>query len=173
MNTSLEELAVLCKNHILINVNFIPSTGNFIVALMDITESRKTLEELDKQREELSDFAHYMSHDIRNSLSAIEGYIDVFKVDKDENYIDKIAQNRLDIEDKIRRKQKQNVKIVRPRGYIIAGTRAQLNDDEDMSENFRILNDSLKNIDLIFYDDLLLNIKAMLSRFTDKYSVQS
>lgn len=85
-----------------------------------------------------------------------------------ENYIDKVAQNRLDIENKIRRKQKQDVKIVRPRGYIIAGTRVQLNDDEDMSENFRILNDSLKNIDLIFYDDLLLNIKAMLTRFTSK-----
>jgi len=78
--------------HILLNVNFIPTTGNFIVALMDITESKKTLEKLDKQREELSDFAHYMSHDIRNSLSAIEGYIDVFKVDEDQTYIDKILR---------------------------------------------------------------------------------
>ena len=78
--------------HILINVNIIPSTGNFIVALMDITESKKTVEELDKQREELSDFAHYMSHDIRNSLSAIEGYIDVFNVDDDNTYIDKILR---------------------------------------------------------------------------------
>ncbi len=78
--------------HILISVNFVPTTRNFIGALMDITESKKTLEELDMQREELSDFAHYMSHDIRNSLSAIEGYIDVFKVDEDKTYIDKILR---------------------------------------------------------------------------------
>ncbi len=76
--------------HILLNVNLIPSTDNFIASLMDITKSKQTLEELDKQREELSDFAQYMSHDIRNSLTAIEGYIEIIKAENENPHLEKI-----------------------------------------------------------------------------------
>ncbi len=81
-----------------------------------------------------------------------------------ENYIDMTTRHCLDLADKLRREFGQQIKIVRPRGFIIAGMRAQLK-SEKMQEDFRVLNDSLKNIDIIFYDDLLENIKAMLGRF--------
>ncbi len=81
-----------------------------------------------------------------------------------ENYIDMTTRHCLDLADKIRRELGQQIKIVRPRGFVIAGMRAQLT-AEKMQEDFRVLNDSLKNIDIIFYDDLLENIKAMLDRF--------
>jgi len=83
-----------------------------------------------------------------------------------ENYIDQTTHHRHDIAEKVRRKRGTQIKIVRPRGFIIAGVRTQI-DNEDMEEDFRVLNDSLKNIDIIFYDDLLENIKALLSHFSE------
>ena len=87
-------------------------------------------------------------------------------ISQTENYIDMTTQNGLALADKIRRELGELIKIVRPRGFIIAGMRSQLK-TEKMQEDFRVLNDSLKNIDIIFYDDLLENIKAMLERFKD------
>ena len=97
---------------------------------------------------------HYWAVEVCKAISQVE------------NYIDQATQHRLELADKVRRELGLQIKIVRPRGFIIAGTRAQLK-TEKMQEDFRVLNDSLKNIDIIFYDDLLENIKAMLSRFTD------
>ncbi|MBV2126113.1 MAG: hypothetical protein KUF75_13235 [Candidatus Thiodiazotropha sp. (ex Ctena orbiculata)] len=42
------------------------------------------------------------------------------------------------------------VKIVRPRGFIIAGKRQSFKVDNE-EEVFRILNDSFKNIDIILF----------------------
>jgi len=82
-----------------------------------------------------------------------------------ENYIDEINRHSFELCQKIQQKVGVSVKIVRPRGYIIAGTRAQLKDDA-MAEDLRVLNDSLKNIDIIFYDDLLENLESMLRRLS-------
>ena len=97
---------------------------------------------------------HYWSVEACKAISQVE------------NYIDMTTRSGLELAEKVRRSLGQQIKIVRPRGFIIAGMRAQLK-TEKMQEDFRVLNDSLKNIDIIFYDDLLENIKAMLSRFTD------
>lgn len=83
-----------------------------------------------------------------------------------EKYIDQTAQQRLAIAEKVRKKHGREIKIVRPRAFIIVGLRGSL-ENEDMQEDFRVLNDSLKNIDILFYDDLLENIKALLERFTE------
>ncbi len=79
-----------------------------------------------------------------------------------EKYLSSIEHYRLDLADKLR---KQNIQahIVRPRGFIIVGRRSDLK-NEDMLHDFRILNDALKNVDLIFYDDLLTNLKALHER---------
>lgn len=59
----------------------------------------------------------------------------------------------------IRRSKGLEVNIVRPRGYIIAGRRSQLNTAK-MQDDFRILNESLKNVDVILYDDLVTGLDA-------------
>ena len=82
-----------------------------------------------------------------------------------EKYMSSVQKNRLQLEAKFR-KSKLDVRIVRPRGFIIVGKRSDLK-DEDMQEDFRILNDSLKNIDIICFDDLLDNLKALLDRLTN------
>ncbi len=79
-----------------------------------------------------------------------------------EKYLGSIQQYQLDLEHKLR-KQKIDAHIVRPRGFIIVGRRSGLK-NEDMAYDFRVLNDALKNLDLIFYDDLLTNLKALSDR---------
>lgn len=79
-----------------------------------------------------------------------------------EKYMSSIQRHRYELEAKLRKKG-VDARIVRPRGFIIAGKRADLK-TEEMQEDFRVLNDSLKNIDLICFDDLLDNLKALRDR---------
>jgi len=88
-------------------------------------------------------------------------------VSQTEKYIDEVNKNRLDIADKVRRKYKTEVNLIRPRGFIVVGKRKQLA-NRSMKDDFRILNDSLKNIDIIFFDDLLDNVILLYERFKTK-----
>jgi hypothetical protein len=81
-----------------------------------------------------------------------------------EKYISCVERNRYELEAKFR-KNNMDVRVVRPRGFIIAGRRSDLS-SEEMREDFRVLNSSLKNIDVICFDDLLDNIKALFSRLS-------
>lgn len=80
-----------------------------------------------------------------------------------ENYLHQVQRNSDTLINDIRRSKSIEVSIVRPRGYIIAGTRSQLN-GQKMIDDYRILNESLKNIDIILYDDLLQNLETFLER---------
>jgi len=79
-----------------------------------------------------------------------------------EKYISSVQRNRYELEANFRKK-KLKARVVRPRGFIIAGRRADL-DGEAIQEDFRVLNDSLKNIDIICFDDLLDNLKSLFDR---------
>lgn len=83
-----------------------------------------------------------------------------------EKYISSVERNRYEFENKLR-KSGLGARIVRPHGYIIAGSRSQLT-TEDMQEDFRVLNDSLKNVDVICFDDLLDNLTALHERLTSE-----
>lgn len=80
-----------------------------------------------------------------------------------ENYLHQVQRNSDGLINDIRRNKGIEVNIVRPRGYIISGMRDQLKNPK-MLDDFRILNESLKNIDVIFYDDLLENLNSFVSR---------
>lgn len=84
-------------------------------------------------------------------------------ISQTEKYLDEVSKNRLQIADNIRRNGNSDVCLVRPRGFIVVGNRKDLN-NQDMKDDFRILNDSLKNIDILFFDDLLDNVKALTER---------
>ncbi|MFQ5980411.1 MAG: hybrid sensor histidine kinase/response regulator [Candidatus Heimdallarchaeota archaeon] len=53
-------------------------------------ERRKAEELLRQQKEELSEFAHAMAHDLRNHLLSIQGYADLLQSGFDESYAEKI-----------------------------------------------------------------------------------
>ncbi|MFW9916257.1 MAG: response regulator [Candidatus Thorarchaeota archaeon] len=53
-------------------------------------ERRKSEELLRRQKEELSEFAHAMAHDLRNYTLAIQGYADLLKKNYNKGYAEKI-----------------------------------------------------------------------------------
>lgn len=57
-----------------------------------------------------------------------------------------------------------DVSIIRPRGYIIVGKRSMLT-SKKMKDDFRILCESLKNVDIILYDDLLASLESLSAKF--------
>ncbi|MHA2272507.1 MAG: PAS domain S-box protein, partial [Candidatus Hodarchaeales archaeon] len=66
-------------------------TGVLVIG-RDVTERNIAEAQLLRQKEELSEFAHAMSHDLKNSLLSIEGYAEVLEAEYDESYVEKIRQ---------------------------------------------------------------------------------
>ncbi|MFW9917549.1 MAG: PAS domain S-box protein, partial [Candidatus Thorarchaeota archaeon] len=60
--------------------------------IYDITERKWAEQQLRRQRAELSEFAHAMAHDLRNSLLSIVGYSEMLKLEYDKAYTEKILQ---------------------------------------------------------------------------------
>lgn len=80
-----------------------------------------------------------------------------------ENYLHQVQRNSDGLINDIRRNKKIYINIVLPRGYIIAGMRNQLL-NQKMIDDFRMLNEALKNVDIIFYDDLVENLETFVKR---------
>ena len=78
-----------------------------------------------------------------------------------ENYIDSINKYANDLATEIRKSYKLDLSVVRPRGYIIAGHNKEFKDSEKKRDDFRLLNESLKNTSIIPYDDFLARFKNM------------
>jgi hypothetical protein len=116
---------------------------------LDIYEIKKpstTLLKLDKSRNN-----YYWDVEIAKAISQVE------------NYLHQVQRNSDSLITDLRKAKSLEVSIVRPRGYIIAGTRSQLKGAK-MVDDFRILSASLKNIDVLLYDDLLQNLEAFVDR---------
>jgi PAS domain S-box-containing protein len=48
--------------------------------------------ELERQNEQLAEFASIVSHDLRNPLSAAEGYLDLYRTEGDDDHLDAVAR---------------------------------------------------------------------------------
>ncbi len=94
---------------------------------------------------------YYWKPDIAMAISQIE------------NYIDKIVTSADEYVRTIRRKKHIDIRVVRPRGYIIAGTSSGFSSEKE-SEDFRKLGASLKNITFILYDELLESLRNLRSK---------
>jgi len=84
-----------------------------------------------------------------------------------ENYIDEISKNAHSFRDLIKRKKGIEIRVIKPRAFIIAGHSNQL-DSQTKEENFRLLNTSLKNVEVILYDELLSSLNNFLGRLKNK-----
>lgn len=80
-----------------------------------------------------------------------------------ENYIDAVIRNSAEYAKSIRRKKHVDIKVVRPRGYIVAGNSKQFKTEKEI-EDFRKLGSSLKNINFILYDELLERLKNLRAK---------
>src|SRR3989344_1331048 len=94
---------------------------------------------------------YYWKPDISKAIAQIE------------NYIDEIIHNADEYIRAIKKKKSIDIRVVRPRGYIIAGTSKQFANKKEFAD-FRKLGSSLKNINFILYDELLENLKNLRSK---------
>ena len=60
-----------------------PEKGYIEGVMSDITRQKEALEMLNKQKEELSDFAHSMSHDLNNIFHNMLGFIELIEEEQD------------------------------------------------------------------------------------------
>ncbi|MHA2364794.1 MAG: PAS domain S-box protein [Candidatus Hodarchaeales archaeon] len=63
-----------------------------LVTLQDITERKKSEDKLKKQKNELSEFTHAMSHDVNNSLTIIDVSAHFLKKEYKSTYVEKIIR---------------------------------------------------------------------------------
>ncbi|WP_276504842.1 Shedu immune nuclease family protein [Terrimonas pollutisoli] len=75
-----------------------------------------------------------------------------------EKYLYYAESRRKILEEDIERQKRHKVNVIKPRAYIIMGHTKQL-DTKEKQEDFRILRSSLKNLEIILYDELLERLK--------------
>jgi Shedu protein SduA, C-terminal len=116
------------------------------VDIYEIKTPATVLMNLDRSRNN-----HYWSAELSKAIAQVE------------KYLHDIQRNSDTFRNELREAKGIDINIVRPRGYIVAGKRADIRNNR-MRNDFRILNESLKNIDIILYDDLVSNLEAFLAR---------
>ncbi len=116
---------------------------------LDIYEIKKPNTNLLKEDKSRGNF--YWDTELSKAISQVE------------NYIAYAERHGADLREQIKKHKGIEIRVLKPRGFIIGGTRKQLK-GELMEDNFRLLNNSLKNIEVILYDELLSNLKNFLKR---------
>lgn len=67
-----------------------PEKGYIEGVMSDITQEKHALEMLSKQKEELSDFAHSMSHDLKNIFQNMVGFIELIEDENDFTHLERL-----------------------------------------------------------------------------------
>jgi hypothetical protein len=87
-----------------------------------------------------------------------------------ENYLANVERHASDVRSFILDKYKIDLKVVRPRGIILAGDATGLK-EQKQKDDFRLLSHGLKHITIVTYDELLIRLKnyiRVLEEFTNK-----
>jgi len=119
------------------------SVDNY-VDVYEIKLPETTLLVLDKSHKN-----YYWTAEISKAISQVE------------NYIDSISKQANALTVEIRSQYKLDLNVVRPRGYIIAGHSREFRSSEKRRDDFRLLNESLKNTNVIPYDDFLIRFRNL------------
>lgn len=97
---------------------------SLIGVIRDITERKHAEEKLKRQKEELSEFAHFIAHDLSNCLTSIEGYTQLLDLEYDET--------------NIIRKQVEYMKSLLTRSLTLADAGLAVKKDDDVDLNVLI-----------------------------------
>ena len=141
-------VTVIEKQNVSINVNYPDFVLVDVYGFVDVFEIKKHTAQLLSLDEDHDNY--YWKPDVSKAIAQIE------------NYTDEIVRNSDDYTRAVKRKKNIDIHVVRPRGYIIAGTSKQFANKKE-SADFRKLGNSLKNISFILYDELLENLKNLRS----------
>lgn len=91
-------------------------------------------------------------------------------ISQTENYIEEVSGKAAHVRSYLLDKEKIDVKVVRPRGIILAGNAAAFQNAKQRND-LRILSQSQKNVSFLTYDELLTRLKnyiAVLERFSSR-----
>ena len=112
---------------------------------LDILEIKKPDTSL--LREDGSRHNFYWSPDVAKAISQVE------------NYIDRVTKHSDAIRNKLRDDHKIDLRIIKPRGLVIGGRATQFAGSSKMADDFRLLNEGLKNVEIVPYDELSQRLK--------------
>jgi hypothetical protein len=93
-------------------------------------------------KEDLSHNSYYWSADMAKAIAQVE------------TYIESTTNRKADLTLQIERITSLRLKIVKPRGLIIAGSTTQFSGNAIKADYFRMLNECLKNVEIVPYDEL-------------------
>jgi hypothetical protein len=113
---------------------------------VDVYEIKKPNTELLGYDNSRSNF--YWSPEMSKAISQVEKYLDA------------LSKNAEELRNFIKGERKIDSRIIRPRGYVIAGTSKQFEQNEKKKDDFRVLCQSLKNTEVLPYDIFLKKFKA-------------
>lgn len=113
------------------------------IDIYEIKKSNVPLLQYDKSHDN-----YYWSSDVSKALSQLE------------NYIFDCSQNRLSIERSLKEEKGLDLKIIRPKGVLVIGSRSNLENDR-MEKDFEVLRSSLKNIEIVLYDEMYDRLKNL------------
>jgi hypothetical protein len=116
---------------------------------LDIFEIKRPDTNLLKKDESRGNY--YWDAEISKALAQVETYIHLAE------------KNSGTLREEIKKRKGLEIKVLKPRGFIVAGTREQFK-DEIMEDSFRLLNNSQMNVQIIRYDALLESLKSFLKR---------
>lgn len=114
------------------------------VDVYEIKKSNVSLLQYDKSHDN-----YYWSPDVSKALSQLE------------NYIFDCSQNRLGIEKSLKEEKGLDLKIIRPKGVLVIGSRSNLENSDRMEKDFEVLRSSLKNIEIVLYDEMYDRLKNL------------
>ncbi|GEM_PF-1522239 len=117
--------------------------------VMEIKTPQTTLLKFDKSHKN-----YYWSPDIAKAISQAEKYIDT------------IIKNTDRIRTHIKDKHNIDLRVIKPRGIIIAGQNDKLA-GKDQQNDFRLLNESLKNLSVVTYSDMVQRMRNIIYTFRD------
>jgi PAS domain S-box-containing protein len=72
------------------SLRLLPDKGYIEGVMSDITEQKEAVMMLEKQRAELSDFAHSMSHDLKNIFHNMQGFIELVEDEDDLQHLHRL-----------------------------------------------------------------------------------
>lgn len=103
---------------------------------------------------------YYWSGDISKAISQTEKYLD--SITKNADQIRRVLADKLGI----------NLRIIKPRGIIIAGTTTEFDKNKEKADDFRLLNEGLKNITVVPYDELSRRVRNTIHVIRDLKNIK-
>ncbi|MEL7654278.1 MAG: Shedu immune nuclease family protein [Bacillota bacterium] len=118
-----------------------------IYGFVDIYEIKKSDAKLLK--EDVSHNSYFWSPDASSAICQLE------------KYIFQVSEARLQIETQLAEKIEKRISLVRPKGVLVMGSHEEFVGKQQMQQAFAYLRRSLKNIEIVLFDELLNNLKNL------------